>query len=655
MDRILIFAGTTEGKDIADWLAGSGLKVSARVTTDYGATRYCDSVDVQKGSLGGAEGIAEFVKKEGYTLVIDCTHPYATSISAHVKEGCRNAGVECIRVRRKDSADLKGVKAVSSIDEAVEYLSKKEGNILTTTGSKEVGKYASIPNYKERVTARVLSTPESVAHCAENGFQGRNLIAAQGPFSEEMDYAMIRQCNAKYVVTKESGQAGGFEEKLSAARRAGAELIVITRPEDEGISPEEAVKFLSSKYNIEPPSVPKRKVTLVGIGMGGNTMTQAARDAIDSADLIAGADRMVGEAGTSGKAVLREYLSDKIISYLNENPQYANTAVILSGDVGFYSGAKKIIERIDRSKFDVEAVCGISTAVYLCSKALIPWEDAYLISAHGKYVNIVGAADTHGKTFTLLTGKEGAQNMLSDLVKYGMGDLEVIIGCDLGSPEEKLFRGKASEMSGNPYGTLCAAVIINPSPNQRRMCIPDGEFIRGDAPMTKSEIRGLSVSKLRLKEDSVVYDIGAGTGSVTIEMALAAYEGWVYAVEKEDAAADLIGQNMVKFRTSNIDVIRGLAPEAMEDLPAPTHAFIGGSSGNLKQIVECLLSKNPDVRMVINAVTVETAGEIASVIKELNLVEEEMINVSVTRTRKIGRYHLMDAQNPVYIAVVRGR
>ncbi len=655
MDKVLIFAGTTEGRDIADWLAASGISVSARVVTEYGTTRYSDRVDVQRGSLGGAEGIADFVRSEGYGLVIDCTHPYATSISAHVKEGAATTGAEYIRVRRKDSPDTAGIVPVASLDEAIDYLMDKEGNILSTTGSKEVDKYTRIPGYRERVTARVLSTPESVAHCAECGFQGKNLIAAQGPFSEDMDYATIRQCNARYVVTKESGTVGGFEEKLSAARRAGAELVVITRPEDDGVTPEEAVKMLSERFGIEPAAAGRRRLSLVGIGMGGDTMTQAARKAIDSADVIIGADRMVDEARASGKPVYREYLSDKILSYLDENPQYRSAAVILSGDVGFYSGAKKIIEKADTSKFEIDAICGISTAVYLCSKALIPWQDAYLVSAHGKYCNLVGAADTHSKTFALLNGKEGVRNLCDDLVRYGMGDLDIIIGCDLGSPGERLFRGKASEMSDKDHGTLCAAVILNPNPVHRRMCIPDTEFIRGDAPMTKSEIRGLSVSKLRIEEDSVVYDIGAGTGSVTIEMALAAYEGWVYAIEKEDTAADLIGQNMLKFRTPNIDVIRGLAPEAMEDLPAPTHAFIGGSSGNLKQIVECLLAKNPDVRMVINAVTVETLGEIASVIKELKLVEEEMINVSVTRTRKVGRYHLMDAQNPVYIAVVRGR
>ena len=173
--------------------------------------------------------------------------------------------------------------------------------------------------------------------------------------------------------------------------------------------------------------------------------------------------------------------------------------------------------------------------------------------------------------------------------------------------------------------------------------------------MTKSEVRMLSVAKLRLNDDSVIYDIGAGTGSVSIELAQSAYNGKVYAIEMKDAAADLIEQNKLKFRTPNGEVIRGTAPESMVDLPAPTHAFIGGSSGNLKDIVKCLLEKNPKIRMVINAVTLETAGEIVSVIKELDLNEEEIITVSVDRTRRVGRYHLMDAQNPVYIAVVSGR
>jgi precorrin-6Y C5,15-methyltransferase (decarboxylating) len=173
--------------------------------------------------------------------------------------------------------------------------------------------------------------------------------------------------------------------------------------------------------------------------------------------------------------------------------------------------------------------------------------------------------------------------------------------------------------------------------------------------MTKSEIRALSVAKLKLSDDSVVYDVGAGTGSVSIEMALVAYNGKVFSIEKEDVAADLIEVNKKKFKTPNVTVIRGLAPEAMADLPTPTHAFIGGSSGNLKDIVACLLSKNPDIRIVINSVTIETMAETMDVIKDLKLVEEDVTCINVSRSRKLGRYHLMTAQNPVYIAVVRGR
>lgn len=172
--------------------------------------------------------------------------------------------------------------------------------------------------------------------------------------------------------------------------------------------------------------------------------------------------------------------------------------------------------------------------------------------------------------------------------------------------------------------------------------------------MTKSEIRSLSVAKLQLPRDAVVYDVGAGTGSVTIEMALQAVDGMVYAIERNEEACVLVEQNKRKFGTPNIEVICGLAPEAMEGLPAPTHAFIGGSAGNLKEIIQCLLDKNPKIRLVINTVTLETIGEVTDCLKELPLIEEEIISVSVARARTLGKYHLMMGQNPIYIITCRG-
>jgi precorrin-6Y C5,15-methyltransferase (decarboxylating) len=278
-----------------------------------------------------------------------------------------------------------------------------------------------------------------------------------------------------------------------------------------------------------------------------------------------------------------------------------------------------------------------------------------MTSANGREANLVGLSRIHPKVFTRLSEEESVHEMAKQFKDYGM-DVKITVGQDFGYETEKVFTGTPDEVLGQSFGKLCVALIQNDSPvTSNAISIPDEEFTRGDAPMTKSEVRALSVAKLKLSDDSIIYDIGAGTGSVSVEMALVAVNGKVYAIEKEDVAADLIEVNKIKFKTPNVQVIRGLAPEAMADLPVPTHAFIGGSSGNLKDIVGCLLKKNPDIRIVINSVTIETLEETTQVIREFNLVEEDISCINVSKARKLGKYHLMTAQNPVYIAVVRGR
>ena len=173
--------------------------------------------------------------------------------------------------------------------------------------------------------------------------------------------------------------------------------------------------------------------------------------------------------------------------------------------------------------------------------------------------------------------------------------------------------------------------------------------------MTESEVRAVSVSKLRLTEDAVVYDIGAGTGSVSVELALNCPKGRVYAVECREDAAELIEKNRRRFALSNLEVVRGMAPEAMADLPAPTHAFIGGSSGNMAQIVACLLDKNPRVRIVINAIALESIGEIAQIMAQFGFDDAEVVQMNLSRSRKAGRVHLMTALNPITIAALQRR
>ena len=554
-----------------------------------------------------------------------------------------------MRIKRSMS-EYSDVIEVPTIKDAVSYLSDRDGNILVTTGAKESAEYTAIKGFKDRVFFRVLPIESSFRICIEAGIPAKNLFCAQGPFSEEMNYGMLCQTGAEYLVTKDSGRTGGFDEKYKAARRAGATIIVIARPDDDGIPFETAVGELSERFSIGMSS--KRRISIIGIGMGKGTLTKEAYDAISGADILIGAKRMLETADCPGKPTLCEYNPERIVSFLSENGQYSKSAVLFSGDIEFYSGATKLIEMIDRNEFDIRSICGITSPVYFFSRIERPWQDVKMISAHGRNVNIIGYANRYPKVFSLLSDKREAEELVADLVRYGI-KCRLWFGSDMGSENERLVSGVPENIDVSALGKLNVVYIENQNAVGYHPGIADSEFIRGDAPMTKSEVRALSVNKMHLTENSIVYDIGAGTGSVSIESALSALNGTVYAIEKEDSACALIEENKMRFVTPNVKVVKGTAPGVMKDLPVPTHAFIGGSSGNLKDIVSLLLQKNPLVRIIITAVTLETIAEIMSVIKEFDLIEEETTCISVDRTKRIGRYHLMDSQNPVYMTVVR--
>lgn len=179
--------------------------------------------------------------------------------------------------------------------------------------------------------------------------------------------------------------------------------------------------------------------------------------------------------------------------------------------------------------------------------------------------------------------------------------------------------------------------------------IPDSEFIRGNVPMTKEEVRAASISKLRLKKDSVVYDIGSGTGSVSVEIARLSKGIKVFAVDLNPDAAELTKRNLEKFGLKNAEVVQGEAPFALELLPTPTHAFIGGSNGNLIEILDVLKRKNPEIRIVLNAVTLESISKIDEIIKSYSLTDYEIVQFFITKSQKIGNHNLFKSNNPVVV------
>ncbi|HIZ82227.1 MAG TPA: precorrin-6Y C5,15-methyltransferase (decarboxylating) subunit CbiT [Candidatus Mediterraneibacter pullistercoris] len=413
----------------------------------------------------------------------------------------------------------------------------------------------------------------------------------------------------------------------------------------------------------------RQKISLIGIGMGSRaSMTMEAAEAVRACDCMIGAERMLSSArelrygtGRQGDAPeqaeslvpeLCEYNSDKIFAYIEAHPEYVHVAVLLSGDTGFHSGAKKLSEMFarDSDRYDVTMIPGISSVICLAARLKTTWEDGAVLSLHGQEENFIQTVNKNGKTFLLLGGKDSGEKMITRLKEYGMDDVTVHIGSRLSYPDEQILSGHPGELEEGAADGLCAAMILNPNPDKRTgPHIRDEEFIRGNVPMTKAEVRAVSLAQMELAENSVVYDIGAGTGSVSVEAARSGDRIRVYAIEKKPEAAELLVQNRKKFRTDGIRIIKGTAPEALRDLEPPTHVFIGGSSGNLREILCTVLDKNPSARIVINAISLETVSEVMDAIEEGLLKDAQITQITAARARVLGRYHMMTGQNPVYI------
>lgn len=671
MKQVIVFAGTTEGRQLSAWLAAAGVETLCSVATEYGEllVEKQPHLSVHQGRLLPEE-MEQLFAEEGKPLVLDVTHPYAVAVSANIKAACEKAGCEYLRLIRPSLMDKNACKTaeeivvVESVEAAVNFLKTTEGSIFVTTGSKELAKFTALPDYQNRVYARVLATPEVVTQCTEAGFTGPHLICMQGPFSKELNLAMLRSIGAAWMVTKEAGRAGGFEEKMTAAKEAGVKVVLIGRPQEQaGLSIEEGVKLLAERFHIPSDLTDSRDekngriAYLVGIGMGTpDHLTGEARAAFEKADCILGSGRMLDFFQNTGKPLFDAYDPAKMLAYVQEHPEHRTIVVALSGDVGFYSGARRLISAFGNAGIRTELITGISSVTYFCSRLQIPWEDVKLMSIHGRRENLIAAVRTHFRTFTLLGGRDNVASLCEKLGKYGLENVKLYIGERLHYPEERITEGTPAELKEKAFDSLCVAIIENPSyMSGLRSCIPDEKFQRGDAPMTKSEVRSLSVAKLNLNRDSIAWDIGAGTGSVTIEMALAAADGEVYAIEKKPAAAALIEENARRFGTPNVEVHVGTAPEALTDLPAPTHAFIGGSSGNMKEILQLLLAKNPQVRVVINAITLETVAEANSCFKELGFTDVDITQIQAAKAKKVGPYEMMMGQNPVYIFAGTGK
>jgi precorrin-6x reductase len=241
MYDVIVFGGTTEGRELAEFLAAGKVPALVCVATEYGGKLLsCRApVRVRSGRLDRAE-IAELLAAGRPKLVVDATHPYAALISENLRCACASKGLRYVRVLRERAA-CGGENRFADMDELVAWLNGTEGIVFAATGAKEARALTGVRDYAARVYLRILPSPEGIAACAQMGYPMSHLICMQGPFSEEMNIAMFREVSAAVLVTKESGKNGGFPEKLSAANKCGMKTAVLTRPaETSGLTPDEA-------------------------------------------------------------------------------------------------------------------------------------------------------------------------------------------------------------------------------------------------------------------------------------------------------------------------------------------------------------------------------------------------------------------------------
>lgn len=401
------------------------------------------------------------------------------------------------------------------------------------------------------------------------------------------------------------------------------------------------------------------RLTIVGIGPGSaDFVMPAARERMKNAHMVIAARRILpmlqevcGE--TAAEFVPMGKIKDTFLLIDEHLKKEEEVALVVSGDPLMYSLYKTICNDEISEDWNMEILPGIGSMQMLGAAFGETMEDAQFISVHGRSKtpgSVALCVTENPKVFFLCSKEQGPGWLSKIMLQYHLNDVTVYAGANLSYENQLLLSGTPEEMAEKEYPALCVAMIKNPNPRKviRPCFLSDADFERDKTPMTKEEIRVLVLHKMKIQPDDVIWDIGAGTGSVSIECARQAPFGQVHSVEREERAIALIERNKEKFETEHLYIYHGNAEEKIKDLPVPDKVFIGGSGGELDKIIEIIARFHKDVKVVVSAVTLETISEAHEILGCYDS-NYEAIQATIGRSRKIGNYHIMDTNNPVMI------
>ncbi len=669
--RVIVFSGTTEGRQLSEKLEKNKIPHTVLVATEYGELMQ------PKGEytyvLEGRKDIEEIKSlTSDARVVVDATHPYAKVVTDNIKKALEGSGKKLIRVLRDesftaDNADLQGadISFFESTGDLKRALENTSGNILFTTGSKDLKDLCSGIQEKSRVYARVLPSAESLMLCEEAGVRSDHVIAMMGPFSKELNLSLLKQYNISLLVTKESGKAGGYPEKLAACLDAGVKVFCIKRPTVEiGVSPDRAFEMIAEVIGERKRTL---TVNIVGAGMGSyDGLTACAQNVLKRSDVVFGASRLLEgiEHPDCYPLYISKDIKEKLKELMEAGSRIDEVTVLFSGDIGFYSGASKFEKGLSEwedslpgiESLAVKRFPGISSVSFLSIRLGVSYEDACLISLHGrnKDADIKEAAKRilySKKSFVLLSSRDDLSRLSAELKDRGF-EGEITVAERLSYEDERIDKISLEEAVNMTGKGLLTLYIENHKP-AKRLLIPvmeDEEFERNKTPMTKALIRHEVIRRLLLKEGDVLYDIGSGTGSIAIEAAGLSEELFVYSFEMDRDAIEIQKRNIEKFGRGNVELVEGEAPDSLIGRQAPDSVFIGGTKGKLSEILWFLKSLEKRIRVVITAISLETMEEISGLYEDGDVKELDIKQIFVSGIVGAGKHHLMKAENAVMVA-----
>lgn len=393
----------------------------------------------------------------------------------------------------------------------------------------------------------------------------------------------------------------------------------------------------------------QKELVIVGGGSGteGYIVPEAIK-ALEKVDCVIASERFLNLVKANKTRSI-----EKISVLLGELPyllEKESIGIIVSGDPLMYSLYRTILKKYP--ELSIKVIAGISSLQILGAIFGLTMEDAAILSIHGRDCSLGKIAYTVSESpisFFFCSKNQGPKEIAKALISYNLEETELFVGANLTYPDEFLWSGKPAEFLEKENPSLCVAAVKNSHPNVtlKSSLLPDSCFFRNSSPMTKEEVRAVILSKLRLMPDSIVWDLGAGTGSISVECSRMCPFGNVYAVEYKEKALKIIKKNKSYFQADNLNIISGRAEEAIKKLSVPDSIFIGGSNGAMKDILKFIFNLPKKIRLVISSVTLETQSELYPLLK--NMPCFEVIQMNISSAKQIGNYNVFNSNNPVML------